>query len=442
MGGNDTPDAPPPLDTAKAGGEYLFGKDFSTSYQGITDPKLQDRLIASEATYRPQYAGLELADINTFASGLAERANPEYARIQAELAGLKAGAESSMPASKGRDAAVKKVAKDLFPNRHVHSSMSKAKRGSDLKYNAEQEKKRQEYFNTHRGTEGVEGRAAKIAELEARLKGMPERLGAQKGLFQLLEDQSVRAANLQRQQLGTQRQEDVAALQKFAPQVVEAYRDADPYSTGLAEVATERANLFNASPTEAEALLSKRGLELASSTGELTPLEQRRSQQAARQAFMARGREMDQSALYGEVQARMAQEMNKEGRDIAMGANLLGQESQLRLSRTGQADDQLARAFNMNRQLAGDAGNVILGRPSAAIGLGGQVLGQAQQGASGQMGPQLFDMNAGINMALQQRGQDINYQGAMAQAKASGSAGGMGAFGSILGGAFSGGMFS
>jgi hypothetical protein len=47
----------------------------------------------------------------------------------------------------------------------------------------------------------------------------------------------------------------------------------------------------------------------------------------------------------------------------------------------------------------------------------------------------------GINMALQQRSQDVNYQGAMAQANASKSAGGLGAFGSILGGAFSGGMF-
>jgi hypothetical protein len=49
------------------------------------------------------------------------------------------------------------------------------------------------------------------------------------------------------------------------------------------------------------------------------------------------------------------------------------------------------------------------------------------------MGPQLFDPNVGINMALQQRGQDINYQGAMAQANASRSAGKSGMFGNILG---------
>ena len=66
------------------------------------------------------------------------------------------------------------------------------------------------------------------------------------------------------------------------------------------------------------------------------------------------------------------------------------------------------------------------------------MLGQAQQGAAGQMGPQLFDPNVGINMALQQRGQDINYQGAMAQANASRSSGLFGGLGAAFGGFFGG----
>ena len=56
------------------------------------------------------------------------------------------------------------------------------------------------------------------------------------------------------------------------------------------------------------------------------------------------------------------------------------------------------------------------------------------------MGPQLFDPNMGINMALQQRGQDVNYQGAMAQASAARSAGKSSMFGSIAGGLL-GGLF-
>jgi hypothetical protein len=96
------------------------------------------------------------------------------------------------------------------------------------------------------------------------------------------------------------------------------------------------------------------------------------------------------------------------------------------------------QAYSMNRNLAGDIGNTILGRQSSAINLGGQMLGQAQQGAAGPMGPQLFDPNVGLNMAMQQRGQDVTFQGMQAQANAAGSAGMMGAVGSIAGGALGG----
>jgi hypothetical protein len=72
----------------------------------------------------------------------------------------------------------------------------------------------------------------------------------------------------------------------------------------------------------------------------------------------------------------------------------------------------------MNRQLAGDLGATILGRPSSAINLGGSVLGQAQQGAAGQMGPQLFDPNVGINMAMQRQSNQFGLLGAQAQADA------------------------
>jgi hypothetical protein len=203
----------------------------------------------------------------------------------------------------------------------------------------------------------------------------------QRGLFDLLEEQSTRAGALQRSELELQRESDVGALQEFAPQVVEAYRAADPASTEIAE------------------RMSRRAL------GQLTPEEERNVQQRSRQASLARGRIGDSSSLAAEA-----------------------------LGRSDYTAQFAQPAFAMNRQLAGDVGMTILGRPSASIGLGGQVLGQAQQGAAGPMGPQLFDPNMGINMALQQRSQDINYQGAMAQAGASRSAGRSSMFGSILGG--------
>jgi hypothetical protein len=123
--------------------------------------------------------------------------------------------------------------------------------------------------------------------------------------------------------------------------------------------------------------------------------------------------------------------MGKREREMALGSQLLRQQAGLQQQRFGQ----LGGALGAQRQLAGDVGMTILGRPSAAIGLGGQMLGQAQAGAAGPMGPQLFDPNVGINMAMQERAQNINLMGARAEASASRSAGKSSMLGSIGGAA-------
>jgi hypothetical protein len=124
--------------------------------------------------------------------------------------------------------------------------------------------------------------------------------------------------------------------------------------------------------------------------------------------------------------------MGKREREMALGSQLLGQQAGIEQQRFGREQAALGGAFGMQRQLAGDVGMTILGRPSQAIQLGGQMLGQAQAGAAGPMGPQLFDPNVGINMALQQRGQDIEFQGAKMAAQGAmlgGLAGGLGSLG-------------
>ena len=392
MGGGkgSSPKAPAPIDPGKSMGEYLFGKSFSGSYEGITDPRLQDRLIAAERTYRPQYTALELADIGVMARGIeAGAANPEYQRLEAELAGLKAGEQYSTLSSKQRSAAVRKASEKLFPDRKQTGGRGNP---ADVKFNRVQEAKRLAYRNAS----GIGGndRAARIAQIETQLEGMSETMDATPGLFDLLEEQSTRAGALQREQLGLQRESDVGALQEFAPQVVEAYRDADPYSTGLAEQQTAMAE------------------DLYQRSQGLNPEQQRLVDQQALGMAQRQGRVSDQSAIAGQ---------------------LMGREQYLSGLR-GQAAGMGQQAFGMNRQLAGDVGMTILGRPSSSIALGGSVLGQAQQGAAGPMGPQLFDPNVGINMALQQRGQDVTFQGMQAQADAAKSAGMMGGLGAIAGG--------
>ena len=396
-GGSSAP-APAPIDPGKSMGEYLFGKDFTGSYQGITDPRLQDRLIASEGRYRPQYTALELADINTMAYGTqGGKDSAQYKRLEAELAGLKAGQEVSAGTRGQRSGELIEMAAVMFPSKDKGrpSKGGRGRRGGSKGVDPAIAQ-REAFINASLGT-GVEDRAARIGQIESQLSQM-ETAPGQAGLFDMLEDQSTRAGKLQREQLQLQRESDVGALEEFAPQVVEAYREADPYSTGLAEQQTAMAN------------------DLYQRAQGLNPEQQRMVDQQALGMAQRQGRVTDQSAVAGQ---------------------LLGREQYLSGLR-GQAAGMGQQAYSQNRNLAGDVGMTILGRPSSSINLGGQMLGQAQQGAAGPMGPQLFDPNVGLNMAMQQRGQDVTFQGMQAQANAAGSAGMMGAVGSIAGGALGG----
>ena len=405
--------------------QYMFGGSSSDPRtMGVTDPNLQGRILGAEALYRPQYTGLELSSLSDQLYGLkAGRVNPEIAMVEAEIAKYKKIYKESR-AGAGRT-------KSKARTRHIRD----AAEAKEL-----------------------------LKEAEAKLVDLPKTIKtATPGLFALQRASTQQAGVTQRSEEALQRASDVGALEKYAPQVVEAYRAADPYSTGLAEQATDRAQLQDASaaeqqlqemgmslsdlsPTEQEALISQRGMEFAASTGELTFLEQRRAQQSARQASLARGRARDQSALYEEMQSRMAQEMNKQEREVAMGSQLLGQQAGLRGARLGQGAGMLAnsevlatqrrgeytqnlqQAFEMNRLMAGDQGMAILGRPTNSMNQGSMMM-QSAQGMP--TGPGLFDMNAGVNYGMQNQANQMGLQGAQAQAGAARSAGMSSMFGQI-----------
>jgi hypothetical protein len=342
--GRTTINQPDPIDPGQSAGEFLFGKGF-TSYGGITDPRLQERLLGAERTYRPEYAALELADINTFAFGLGERqAGEGYEAQQAKVASLEDRLAS------------------IDPEITTTTKATRTRRATTTRKDNPQYKELKRQLDLEQ---------SKLRDLAPRRQ--------QGGLFDLLEESVRRASEMQRESLQLQREADVGALREFAPQVVEAYRAADPYSTMLAEQTQRRA------------------------MGQLTPDEERDIQQQARRAAAARGR-TGASADFGEVLARR------------------------------QFTDQYTQpAFQMNRALAGDVGMTILGRPSSGLAMGGNVLGQAQGQAAQPIGPQLFDPNMGINMAMQQRSQDMSLLGAQAQADATRAAGRSSGLGSIAG---------
>ena len=374
--GGTTINQPPPIDPGKAMGDYLFGKGFK-NYRGVTDPRLQERLIAAEEAYRPRYASLELQDINTFAFGEGGgKGSDAYRAKEIELEGLRKARKAY-----GKDVGTTDI------NKIVEAQIGKPPNKKDYNFrfgssslyerDLKKYKERKAILKRQVKTSSAKDYDARIAIAEADLKRIGEGKGRM-GLFGMLEESGRRASKMQRESLAAQREDDVEALREYAPQVVQAYRDADPYSTELAEQTQRRA------------------------MGRLTPDEEREIQQQARASAEARGR-TGAVADFGEVLARR------------------------------QFTDQYTQpAFQMNRALAGDVGMTILGRPSSGLALGGAMLGQAQNQAAGPMGPQLFDPNMGINMAMQQRSQDMNLLGAQAQANATASAGVAQMIGGIL----------
>ncbi len=400
--------APPPIDYAKAQGEYMFGKGFG-NYQGITDPRLQQRLLEAESRYRPQYSALELADINTMWEGFEDVSqSPQYQGLQAELAGLEAGGAVSNLSTEDRRAALgeqydlsrKGLEKESFGGkkggRRGRSGRRSGrgfggKKGKDGKKTGGTDS-REAYIKA--GMVGTQDREARIAQIKTRM-GEMDKMDGVKGYKGLMADASRQSGMLEREMLGLQRKDDVSALEEYAPQVVEAYRAADPYSTGLAEQQTAMAD------------------DLYQRSQGLNAEQQRMADQQALQMSQMSGRIGDESSAAGQI---------------------LGREQYLSGLR-GQAAGMGQQAFNMNRNIAGDIGSTILGRPSSAIGLGQSGIGAATNLAAQPVGPQLFDPNVGINLAMQQRGQDISLMGAQAQSNASSGGGILGAFGAAAGSA-------
>jgi len=373
--GSGKGDAPPPIDPGKAMGEYLFGGDF-TSFGGVTDPRLQERLISAEEQFRPRYAALELADIATFARGIEGGVDSlAYQNKSAELEALKAArakmGDEGFDSEATIDAILGARPADLKSSRLGAPNMTQRR---------EREAEQEDYDKRRKALQGsitgINSLDAEIVKVENQLRTIEA--GGTPGLFDLLEESGRRAGEIQRESLRLQRAEDVAALQEYAPQVVEAYREADPFSTEMAELQSAQARRLY---EEAE--------------GPLSPERRRLAEQQARAGSLARGRLGDESGIAAEI---------------------LGRE-QFKAGLRGEARQAGQLAFGQSRALAGDLGATILGRPSQALALGQNVLGQAQGQAAGPMGPQLFDPNVGINLALQQRGQNIEFQGMQAQAR-------------------------
>jgi hypothetical protein len=171
------------------------------------------------------------------------------------------------------------------------------------------------------------------------------------------------------------------------------------------------------------------------------------------------------SNIYGQdlsrdqANAAMQQQTALANQQAAMSGRGMDLQGLLGLGQLQQSQQQGNRAYAMNlvnarQATSSDPFAAILGRTSGAPGMGSQAA-QFTAGLAGQqLGPNLFDPNAGINLALQNQANQSNYQsnifgaqagmyGAQQQARGAMIGGALGGLGSALTGGFgAGGRFA
>jgi hypothetical protein len=202
--------------------------------------------------------------------------------------------------------------------------------------------------------------------------------GGQMGLLGLQDLASRQAAGIGQELTSAQRAADIADVEALGGRATAALRAADPMQQAIV-------NQLNALAADRYA-----------ASGQLSPQEMRGAQQAARLGGLSRGRVGDVSTVASEV-------LNRE---------------QALAARRQEALQAAQMAFAANQATAADPFQAILGRPAQAPGMG-MASTQFAAGLAGQpLGPNLFDPNAGINLALQQNANQANYQSSLYGAQA------------------------
>jgi hypothetical protein len=330
------PPAPAPVDAGQASINYV---------RGMADPALQQLLLESEQTYRPQYTALNLQDINQYLMGV--------------------------------------------------------------------------------GTQGQEGYTP--------------------GVLSQLGSVSPQISQIQATANTQQRAADIADVANLGSQASQAFRSSNPelYSQlASAQQLGAPTNYFSglqgAISGPINQGLQQQGMAALAQGGNLSPAEIRQIQQGVREAYASRGTEMGSGAVTAEAVAQQQAGRQRQLENLQL-ASGIGQQQISNLGLLGQMQQGQGaadRAYAL--QLAGAYGSssfdpmmAILGRQSTAPQMSSQQQGYASNLMGNLQGPQLFDPNAGVNLALQNSSNLGNYQAATYGARAN-------AQGQIAGGLMSG----
>ena len=483
------PSAPPPPAQVDPGQSSL---DF---IRGMADPELQEKLISAERTYRPQYNQLELADIDTLLRGgggqrgllqqqefaaremqrygsdlnTAQRtadvedverlggrasqaflaANPDLARSLTEAEGLRGGGMSV-------DNDIRRLVSQGVPQAQA-AQIAQSQLGGGL----------QQAALGQLGGTGAEAQLGQLAmgqfqrgagEMQLGQAGMGQLQQAGAGEQQLTQsgmDFLSRGGNLSPTQL-----RNVVQQSRVASQARGRLGDQSGIANETAARLAEEMNLERQNVGLGSQLLSQgfgMGQQRLGTGAQLLGQEFGMGQQRVgrgaellgQQFGMGQQRLGTASNIYGQdlgaaqANAAMQQQTALANQQAAMSGRGMDLQGLLGLGQLQQSQQQGNRAYAMNlvnarQATSSDPFAAILGRTSGAPGQG-MAATQFTAGLAGQqLGPNLFDPNAGINLALQNQANQSNYQSNIFGAQAGMYGAQQQARGAMIGGALSG----
>lgn len=354
------PPPPTPVDPLQA------SLDFT---RAMADPAFQAQLLASEQTFRPQYNQLELNDINQLLRGSGG---------QMGLLGLQDLAAQQVGQTE-RSILSQQRAADIGDVEALGGRASEAFLNANPQLRAQLERANQlgqsgDFFG---GLEGLIQGGQQFGDI-----AFDPMQAAQLGAAPTVAQQGYQAERLG--DVPTMQGQGYDAAMAASVADVEAERMA----RGQLGEGLQQAGMGQLQAGAGETALGAAGMDFMGRGGALTPLQARNAAQAARAGGLARGRELGQGAIYDEALARLAQEMQVEQQNVAMGAGLLGQEFGMGQQRLGMASGLYGQDLGLqqaNQQAALQAALANQGVSAQQAALNQQAANQAGQFTAAQM---------------------------------------------------------
>jgi len=224
-----------------------MGEDARSYLEAVTDPELVGKQLDAEKQFGPQFDLVSLARTQTMPEGIKDpKESKQYAAAQAKRIALQAKKKSLEDGAASLtqeqiDAQIDAMLGEAPQKTEVVGPKNNKRTQQTAAYTRYLERKKvleESYSGVNSASMSeVEGELAENLAVITQI----ENAEPQKGLLQMAQEAATSYAKTIRESNTLQREADIVDLENLGQRTTEALREADPYSTGIADKATQLA---------------------------------------------------------------------------------------------------------------------------------------------------------------------------------------------------------